>query len=332
MPGERFEIDSQAALWIERMNHPVHDTAVAAAFDRWIFADPRHVESYARLAALWQSSTLERALGTYAPRNDNEAHDAPSGELPAMHDSETRRGLRSWLRPRRLGGIAAALAALVLGVPLAQGLAAPDNIYISAQGHDRTVMLADGSSIRMNGGSKLSVRLTPWSRKVTMQRGEAFFDIAHERWRGFSVDTGSTRISVLGTAFDVNVLTSGEREIRVYRGLVSVLAGNGEWHLPAGTGLAISGARVRSLEDVEGGAPGWLDGWLDAQDANLSGLIERLNRSADRPTVLADPALGELRITGRFRTDQPREMLDTLAAIHDLQWKMEDGRYILRRK
>ena len=45
-------IDEAAALWVQRMALSVQDSATAAAFDRWILDDPRHVDSYARMAQL----------------------------------------------------------------------------------------------------------------------------------------------------------------------------------------------------------------------------------------------------------------------------------------
>lgn len=332
MAGENTDMDGQAAYWIERMSRPAQDGATAAAFDQWIAQDPRHVERYAQMASLWQSDGLASALGARMPRNDNETEtDTP--DLPAPgEERHLRRVVGRWLQPRRLAGMAACVLAPLALVPVARGVAAPNVPYIAPHGESRDVMLADGSSVRMSGGTALSVRITPWSRSVRMTRGEAFFDVAHERLRGFSVDTGSARVAVLGTAFDVNLLQGGNREVRVYRGQVSVAAGNGAWRLPAGTGLALSGTRVRSLDDVEGSRPGWIDGWFDAQDTPLALLIERLNRISDKPVQLADPGLGELQVSGRFQIDHPQEVLEMLAVIHGLRLRDDGRQYVLSRQ
>lgn len=333
-PNERAEIDGQAATWIERMNRPLQDSATAAAFDRWIADDPRHVESYARMAALWQSEGLERALA--ASPSDLESR-APrvcaSGELSYGPVSELPHspGLASGSKRRFFGGLAAALVALALSVPLALGLLAPETRYATLRGQDRIVVLADGTTIHLGGDSELTARITPWSRTVRIKRGEAYFDVAHERIRRFTVDTGSALISVLGTAFDVNVMDGGNREVRVYRGLVSVEMGSGEWRLPAGSGLAISGTHVRSLDGVDGQYPGWIDGWIDAQDTALARLVDQLNRTSGKPVVLGDRAMGDLRVTGRFKLEARTEVLDTLAAIYDLTWREEESRIILTR-
>ncbi|MDZ7896357.1 MAG: FecR domain-containing protein [Sphingobium sp.] len=204
--------------------------------------------------------------------------------------------------------------------------------FATPRGATKLVTLSDGSKIRMNGATRIAVRITPWSRHVALERGEAFFDVAHERLRSFSVDTGGTSVSVLGTAFDIDRLDDDTRIVQVYRGLVSVDAGLGRrWRLRAGSGLEISGAGVRSLHGIEAKRPGWTEGWYEADDTPVWQLIQNLNRTSPRPIALADPALGELLVSGRFQTNQPLAVLDAVAAIHDLRRQTDGDRYLLSR-
>ncbi|MEN7537595.1 FecR family protein [Aurantiacibacter flavus] len=317
------DLESQAAIWIEKMSRPVLDSEVAAEFDRWVGQDPRHLESYARLAAVWQSDGLAGALEAGVPHNDN---DEGQHDLPEANEQTAPRAIASLKRGSQLAAIA--LMVIPPVVLFAQGTLAPVTEYAAPRGEDRIVDLADGSRLHLSGGTKLSVRITPWARTVTIARGETYFDVAHETLRSFTVDTGGASVSVLGTAFDINLRDDGEREVRVYRGLVNVEAGNGEWRVPAGVGVAIMGSHMRSLDDVEGDGPGWREGWFDAHDTPLDDLIEQLNRKSDRPILLADPDIGALRISGRFQLGSPREVLDTLAAIHGLRWQ-DDGKQLV---
>lgn len=327
MGHEPHSIDGQAAQWVDRMNSPVMDSDAAAAFDRWILKDPRHVESYARMAALWQSDGLAASLAdtlptapTAPPCASND--DAPEGQVRT-------RSARAWPRFAAVGAVAMLLVALVFAAP---GLLIDEAAFATGHGQSRTVTLADGSTIRMDGETRIAVRITPWSRHVALQRGEAFFDVAHERVRGFTVDAGGASVSVLGTAFDIDRVDADTRVIQVYRGLVSVDAGAGrQWRLPAGSGLELAGDRVRSLRNVDGERPGWTDGWFEANDTPLSQLVQRLNRSAPHAVMLGEPALGELLVTGRFQTRDPREVLEAVAAIHDLRWRQTAGSYVLER-
>ena len=318
MGSEFHDIDMQAALWIDRMSRPMQDAEMAAEFDRWILKDTRHVDAYARLSAIWQSDGLDTALRQ------------PGAAPLACNDDDTPRWPRQlWLRMVGVGATALCLAFALLMGP---GLFVEEAAFATPRGATRLVALSDGSKIRMNGATRIAVRITPWSRHVTLEEGEAFFDVAHERMRGFSVDTGGTSVSVLGTAFDVDRIDNDTQIVQVYRGLVSVDAGAGRrWRLPAGSGLEVSGDSVRSLRDVDAKRPGWTEGWYEANDTPVWQLVQSLNRTSPRPIALADPALGELLVTGRFQADRPAAVLDAVAAIHDLRWEDDGDRYVLAR-
>ena len=322
MVQETHAIDVQAAQWIDRMRRPVLDSDTAADFDRWILKDPRHIESYARMQTLWQSGGLEAALSGVAPL-PRAGNDDGDGEALA----------RGWNREWRPLGLAAALAGILIvaGVAGAPSLVTEAQ-YATARGQTRIVALADGSTIRMNGDTRIAVRMAPWSREVALQRGEAFFDVAHERLRGFAVDAGGARVSVLGTAFDVDRIDRDTRVIQVYRGIVGVHAGSGrQWRLPAGSGLELDGERVRSLKGSGDNRPDWTQGWFEANETPVRQLIQRLNRSIDRPIVLADPAIGDLLVTGRFPLREPKSALEMVSVVHDLSWRARGDRYVLKR-
>lgn len=322
MAGDDDAIELQAAQWVDRMNSPVLDSADAAAFDRWIMADPRHCDSYARLSALWQSDGVARALAE-APVNDDAAGAVDDGRAATGWDL---------LSYPRMAMVLAATACLVLLCIFMPPLAFEQSSYSSPRGVTREVALIDGSRVRLDGDTRIDVRITPWSRSVALARGEAFFDVAHEEWRSFTVETGTAQVSVLGTAFDVDRVDAATHVIQVYRGLVSVAAGAGrEWRLPAGTGLELTGQRVRSLRDVEGERPAWTQGWYEANDTPVWQILQHVNRNASSPIVLAEPGLGELLVTGRFRTGQPAEVLDAIAALHDLHWRKLGDRYVVSR-
>lgn len=322
MANEQDAIALQAARWVDRMNSPVLDSADAAAFDRWIMADPRHCDSYAQLSAMWQSNGLVQAIGRSIDGSE------------VRHEADKMPPDAAWSQsgyPRLAGllAVAACIALLLFALP---PMLVRQASFSSPRGTTREIALADGSRVRLDGDTRINVRITPWSRRVELARGEAFFDVAHERWRSFTVDMGSARVSVLGTAFDVNRVDATTHVIQVYRGLVSVEAGAGrEWRLPAGTGLELTGQRVRSLRDVAGDHPAWTDGWYEASDTPIWQLVQHINRNASRPVVLAEPGIGELQVTGRFRSDQPDDVLEAISALHDLHWQRRADKYVLSR-
>lgn len=311
-------IDEAAALWVQRMASPVQDSATAAAFDRWILDDPRHLDSYARMAQLWQSDGLRQALLATDDALD------PAAAAPRL----THAPHRPW---RRAVFLIPAVAASALLLVVAPPLLRDPLRYAAPAGAMREVSLPDRSRVQLAPGTQIAVRITPWSRDVTLERGQAFFDVEHERIRGFAVDAGTARVSVLGTAFDIDRL-DGEAVVRVYRGTVSVAAGAGrEWRLAAGSGIALRGGNAITIDGISGSRPDWADGWFDASNTPIRQLIAHLNRGAPVPVRLADPMLGELQVTGRFRLSDPDDALAAVAAIHDLTLRRDARGLVLSR-
>lgn len=317
MAADLRAIDEAAAQWVQRMALPVQDSATAAAFDRWILDDPRHVDSYARMVQLWQSDGLRQALA---------ANDVPDSAATALGPRGAPH--RLWRSAALLvPAMAAAMLLLIVAPPLLR-----DPVRHGAPpGAMRVVALADGSRVNLAPGARIAVRMTPWSRDVTLERGQAFFDVAHERMRGFAVDGGQARVRVLGTAFDIDRM-EGEAVVRVYRGSVSVAAGAGrQWRLSAGSGIALRGGNATTIDGITGSRPDWADGWFDANNTPIRQLIAHLNRGAATPIRLADPMLGELQVTGRFRLSDPEDALAAVAAIHDLDLRRDARGLVLSR-
>ena len=71
------------------------------------------------------------------------------------------------------------------------------------------LVLADGTKVWLNGGSglKFPARFEAGSRRVELA-GEAYFEVAKDAGRPFTVVTASAEIEVLGTSFDVNSYAS----------------------------------------------------------------------------------------------------------------------------
>jgi transmembrane sensor len=306
--------DDEAAGWVERMNAPAPAPDVARAFDTWIAADPDHAERFGKMQLLWGSDAFVQALGRTAwqrPRQN------------PLH------GFIAWLtRPLVLPAAGALACTAIAGVVALQSVTT--ETYSVAPGPAQRIALADGTRIVLSGGSRLEVRMAPWSRSATLARGQAFFDVAHERFRRFAIASGTTSINVLGTAFDVDREASDVVSVRVYRGLVGVESGNGgNWRAPAGTAIRVAGNKGAQLPGPRGSAPEWLDGWYETEGAPMAALVEQLNRFSAKPIALADPAIGRIRVSGRFRISETRMVLDALAATHDLRWREGDRSYRL---
>lgn len=126
-------------------------------------------------------------------------------ERPSV-GSHGRRYLLGW------AGVAAAVI-ITLGYFLLHGIAVKAPVTIAEKivevearkGLRKTLFLPDGTMVRLNGGSSIHYdsNMQQKDTRVVTLSGEAYFDVAKDKDRGFIIHTDKIAIKVLGTAFNV---------------------------------------------------------------------------------------------------------------------------------
>lgn len=277
-------------------------------FARWLEADPRHARSYDRLSRTWRDIGTITHLADLAPPHPAAAP-AENPPEPATQRPPRPAGNRPRIGRRHaaMAAMAAGVAALLM-VPVLRPKAGES--YETALGHSRSIALADGSRIALAPGSALRVRMDDARREVTLTRGEAFFQIAHDAKRPFVVHAAETLIRDVGTSFDVN-LTRETVRVAVREGQVDVhRAGSAPRSLRGGQALQLALApggapRAAAVVPTSPDNPGaWRNGRLMFDDVRLADLAADANRYYLGGIRLTAPAIGDLRVTASFRTDQ----------------------------
>jgi len=193
--------------------------------------------------------------------------------------------------------------------------------YITAVGGRQEVTLVDHSKITLNTGTRMTVLFSQHSRDVSLEYGEASFDVAHDAARPFNVHAGKRDFQVLGTRFNVRVLTSDNVELTVAEGQVKVLYAPPRWpETPAKRreNLSYGETTLTALETalVEPGYQSvrplvanemdtrlaWQRGVLVFDGAPLEDVLAEVDRYTMTKFVLADKALANVHIAGTFRT------------------------------
>lgn len=286
----------EAAVWAARRLDDGDPTD--AAFETWRSADPAHGQAFDEV---WRASQ-DPALAE------------------AMRLAEQRRSV-----PRRAGrwlGLAAGLAACALAAfvvwPQVQLMTVAPVVLQTAPGQHRGATLADGTQVTLDGATRLEVRLGARRRQVELVSGEAFFDVAHDTGRPFTVKAPEGSARVLGTAFDLE-RSDGRLELSVRRGRVR-LAPAGLIHrtaeLTMGQRAFAKEGRLSAVRPFDLHADDWRSGWLETDGIPLARLVERLNRASATPITIGDAALGRQRVAGRFRLDEPQALVRNLALMH----------------
>ncbi len=278
MNASTQKIEREALTWLVQVNDP--DFAGWEAWDRWMAADPRHLETYWRLAE--NEAEAVEALKAAPARS----------AAPAL----SRRGFSF----SRRAAIAAGVAALAIGGLWFAwvGQAQPWSVE-TAPGEQRTVILADGSRVSLDGATRLGLdRRDP--REVRLIAGRALFEIVHDDTDPFRVEVGDTTLTDLGTTFDVTRLSGGVR-VAVSEGVVRVDQDGASATLNPGDSVVATprGLERRSVSiDAVGG---WREGRLSYSDETLAVVAQDLERALDMPVRVA-PALSGRRFSGSLTT------------------------------
>ncbi|OHB29979.1 MAG: hypothetical protein A2790_04325 [Phenylobacterium sp. RIFCSPHIGHO2_01_FULL_69_31] len=307
-----------AAAWVVRLEAGDLGEAEAATFDAWLSAAPANAAAF------------DAALAV------SHAYAAAADEV-ALALSQRRTAPVRPTNRRALVGFGVMAAAAALAVVVAPEISGPQTeTYATAKGERRTVELADGSIVDLNGGARMSVSLGRDGRRVTLAEGQAVFDVAHDARRPFTVAAGDRTIRVVGTQFDVRRL-GGKVSVTVARGAVEVRPAGGAsgkaYRLHPGQRLDhVEGAaatRVAAAEPAE--VLGWRSGRLVYRQQPLSEVIADLNQQFVTPIRVEDAELAATPISGVLVLDDQDAVIRRLALLVPISAVRSDAGVVLRR-
>lgn len=186
----------------------------------------------------------------------------------------------------------------------------------------KTIRLADGSEIRLDPSTRLvyPVKFKADSRQVVLEEGEAFFKIARDEQRPFTVETAEGLYTkVLGTSFNIRSYKSDKKIcITVLTGKVAV--GNAEQvfaTLIRGQQLSYDKQNRRA---VAGYTPLAVYTSIEFEGETLINVCRKLEYVYRVHINLTGTGLDNLRCTATFNTRQtPGEILELLCSLHQLK-------------
>lgn len=303
-----------AARWFAlRRRKP--DCIEEQQFADWLEADPAHRRAYEDVTRSWEISALAATDPTVV----------------------TMRTAALMARPRkqrdysRLWG-ALATAALVLivftGISITQPgfigsagdmVAGREKLVLrTGVGERATATLEDGSTVVLNTNSVLEINYSRFRRDVRLAAGEVLFKVAHDAARPFVVAAANHEVVAIGTEFEVRL--DGEKvrvallqgrvrvePIKGHRGADGVaFMAPGEQLVASSEGLTVKQANVGELVS-------WESGRVRFDNTRLADAVAEMNRYSRTRILIGDPAAGDIRITGAFRTGQSYSFAQTVS-------------------
>ena len=332
----RDKIDEEAAIWVMRLVEDSVSDKDQRDFSEWIAQSPQHRSAFEELWVFWTGLECLEQFNDYAESDV---------ALEAMH-SEQKEDRRRIPGPFVKWSLVASLAAVVgfvtLQVLTGQGHQF-EATYQTAVGEQEVIELPDGSSIVLNTNSQVEISYDRAYRHITLVKGEAYFDVAANPKKRFSVVTERGKVTATGTAFSVR-LNKQELGVVVTEGSVFVepasLSGNslrtpqqGQSRqglvrtqrsievLAGQSAIVKQGVGVASVEDERAleRVRDWQDGELSFRGETLEQVVGEIGRYTNVRIEFGDDELRKQRIVAYYKIGDIDRIFEALNVMADIE-------------
>jgi len=230
--------------------------------------------------------------------------------------------------------------------------ALPKMVYlekINLPGQKSTITLSDGSTVRLNSGSKLTypAQFGEDVRDIKLE-GEAFFEVAKNPDKPFKITSGELTTTVLGTSFNIRAYPDQkEIQVAVATGRVQVQAERSETNDSAPDGsdsdqttqIYLTPNQVASYDmssknlskatiEIEE-LIAWKDGWLIFNNQPLEEVAETLERWYGMNITIEDNELKGKRVTLKQQGESLLTVLKILSYAGNFKYKFENGTVVI---
>lgn len=299
--------------------------------EAWIRESAENEKEYTDMKKIWEWSgasdqspevDVDRAWADFVKLRDEQ----PTKVL-VLTEEKRSRGWRPWM-------VAAAIVMLlmssvgVLRWTLSTDLSLDSNDGLQQAG------LPDGSTVYLNKKTVLDYK-KGWlakERTVVLSKGEAFFDVKRDTTQPFVIQSGNSRITVLGTSFHVR-RADGETEVIVSSGSVRVdHAGNSVRLKPNDRVLIQDTARTKvKVDTVEDQLyKYYIHQQFIFENTPLNRVFEVLGKAFDQKFVVVDDKTKVLRYTASFERQTLNEMLDVILKTFELKIEKKGNVYYIK--
>ncbi|MDR2882111.1 MAG: FecR family protein [Azoarcus sp.] len=322
--NERSQIADTARAWVVRLDGDDLSMEELDELKAWLQASSAHRRAFQQTLAVWgcldrlselSLDPVDVAVATYSP---------------------------SW----RFGAAFALLVCSFIGFAWQHFAKEPGSQvsveYGTAIGEVKSVALPDGSNVRLNTKTSVSVNYEQEARFVRMAEGEAYFEVAHDPQKPFLVYVGKQVVRAVGTAFSISandnsidvIVTDGRVEVSSYDDQIAKtekfdidLMEKAKSRVPLDKGQhGIFNEAAGQLELVQKLMPeaierdlSWRDGILIFDDDPLDQVIKEIGRYTPMRIIISDPEIRDMRFGGYFKIGEVTAVLDTIQSDFGIQ-------------
>ncbi|WP_426584143.1 FecR domain-containing protein [Mucilaginibacter sp. R-33] len=327
------------------MNQPLHITdellidyvlnevsaEEAARVDSWRKLDPENERRFEQFRLIWESSRSFKADAVIDAQASLQKVKQRAAEIKNQQANVVpMRGRYGWLK------IAASIIFIAACAWIWFSRFSNPEVKLESQAVVRIDTLSDGTIVTVNKNTRLDhpEKFTGDQRLVNLVKGEAFFNVAHNKAKPFVITAGEALIKVVGTSFNVKNV-NGNIEIIVETGLVQVTDSRSKLmillkprevvSLNAKTGKFVKQHKQDNLYQY------YRSKDLVFKNVKLSRLVTVLNEAYDSHIIIGRKELNDMEIAGSFNADNSLEtMLHVIQLTLNIRAEEKQGTIILK--
>ncbi|MFN0216806.1 MAG: FecR family protein [Saprospiraceae bacterium] len=294
--------------------------------DKWLSESADNLLYFKQMQHLWQQAEIGRHT---LPR----AVDVEAALLRTHHKIQHMPGKTKVVRMAFWQyGVAATFLLLLGAFWFFQPTKDASSMQLASTENTLRETLSDGSIVAINQNSSISARFTKNSRQLKM-KGEAYFEVAHNASKPFTVEVQEVLVTVVGTKFNIDNRSDPDWVIiSVEEGKVRVQSDTQTEFLIAGEQARIN-CKNRKMEKLQTSPSGNESAWANRQftfdDVALSEVIPLLEKAYQVKITLTNKDLGDCRLHARFNDKSIERIVSIIAETFSLEVKYQNEQYFL---
>lgn len=207
--------------------------------------------------------------------------------------------------------------------------------YETLVGQNKTALLEDGTKVHLNSQTKILVRYSESSRIVEVLKGEAYFEVAKNPARPFTVKSDNMSVRAIGTIFNVEYLPRQKSAVTLIEGSIEVMQNYGQRKISSvilntvGDQASVKSASLSSRNPLQNGiyvtqakidnVISWRSGVLIFTGEKLSTALYKMNLHSEHQITLKGSYLLNKPVFGVFTMGDWQQSLKAILSQYPLK-------------
>ncbi|REG98414.1 FecR family protein [Flavobacterium aquicola] len=231
--------------------------------------------------------------------------------------------------------IAASIALLIGLTFFKQSSSSPEEILVcqTLAGEMKNFTLSDGTLVHLNANSFLKIpkKFTANTRIVTLA-GEAYFEVAKDSLRPFTIKTKKSETTVLGTKFNLSAYADEQTTLTLDEGKVSFKSKTNTTKpiiiLPNEQAVLTDESLIKSTVNTKY-YKGWMSNTLYFNNESFSSIAHKIERGYGVEIQIKKLQLENQLYKGEFNNPNIETLLDDLSYVLKFKYEIKENHIII---